>query len=135
MAKLTEKERNQRRKKIQDEALESVAARGQFNFRLEGSDIKRLYELAGKRKIPVSAMVREWVLDRLQTEETNKLPAPLWAKEIVQRLSHTETFAALSLLRSTYAGGDKAVSRKLRDYVRQHCNIETDEELRELFGA
>jgi len=89
MPKLTDKEREQRRRKMQEEALESVAARGQFNFRLEGQYIKRLYELAGRRRQPVSAMVREWVLERLAVEENNKYSVPLWAQELEQRLVHT----------------------------------------------
>jgi len=89
MPKLTDKEREQRRKKLQTEALETVAARGQFNFRLDGEDIKRLYELAGHRQQPVSTMVREWVLERLQMEETGKYPTPPWAQALEQRLTHT----------------------------------------------
>ncbi len=88
MPKLTDKEREQRRKKLQEEALETVAARGQFNFRLDGQDIKRLYELAGYRKLPVSAMVRDWVLERLSIEESSKFSTPLWAQELEQRLIH-----------------------------------------------
>ena len=88
MPKLTDKEREQRRKKVQEEALEAVAARGLFNFRIDGPDIKRLYELAGYRQQPVSAMVREWVLERLAAEENNKISAPLWAQALEDRLIH-----------------------------------------------
>ncbi len=89
MPKLTDKERQLRRKKLQEDALQSVMARGQFNFRLDGEDIKRLYELAGRRQEPVSVMVREWVLERLEKEETSKYSAPLWAQEFEQRLTKT----------------------------------------------
>lgn len=89
MARLSDKEREKRRKKVQEDALESVIARGQFNFRLEGTDIKRLYELAGKRQQAVSSMVRQWVLERLEVEETNKYSIPLWAQDFEQRLTHT----------------------------------------------
>lgn len=97
MAKLTDAEREERRIKLQEEALESVALRGQFNFRLDGRDIKRLYNLAGKRNQPVSTLVREWVLERLQIEETNKCPAPLWAQNIDRRLTHLEKSILTSL--------------------------------------
>jgi predicted HicB family RNase H-like nuclease len=63
------------RKKVQEEALELVAVRGQFNFRLEGKDIKRLYKLAGKQQRPVGTLVREWVLERLKKEESSKYSA------------------------------------------------------------
>jgi hypothetical protein len=59
MPKLTPAELEKRRKQMQEQALESVAASGQFNFRLDGDDIKRLYQLAGNRQKPVSTMVRE----------------------------------------------------------------------------
>ena len=88
MPKLTDKERQKRRKELQENALQSVMARGQFNFRLDGEDIKRLYELAGRRQKPVSVLVRQWVLERLEKEETNKNSTPLWAQEFEERLIH-----------------------------------------------
>lgn len=88
MPRLTDKEREARRKKVQMEALESIASRGQFNFRLNGDDIKRLYELADRRQKPVSAMVREWVLERLVMEEKGKYAAPIWAQELEQRITN-----------------------------------------------
>ena len=88
MAKLTNTEREQRRKKIQEEALQSVVDRGQFNFRLDGKDIQRLHEIAGQRNKPVSSMVREWVLERLEIEENNKYSAPLWVQELEERLTN-----------------------------------------------
>jgi hypothetical protein len=122
MPALTDEQRAQRRVKLQNEALESVAARGQFNFRLDGKDIKRLHALAGKRKKAVTAMVREWVLQRLEIEETAKHLAPPWAKELEQRLSHTEAFVllALSSLGSSSAKHDKQIKSKLRNHMKQH---------------
>ncbi len=69
MVRSTSDEKEKRRQKVRDAALDSIAKRGQFNFRLEGSDIKRLYAHSKKIKRPVSAMVREWALDRLEKEE------------------------------------------------------------------
>lgn len=129
MTKLTDKEREQRRKKIQEEALESVAARGQFNFRLDGSDIKRLYELAGKRQKPVSAMVREWVLERLSVEEKGKYPAPAWAQQLEQRLANSEVLIALAALGSSQAPYSKETRAKIRDQILKHCSAATDDEL------
>lgn len=86
MPKLSDKQREQRRKKLQDEALSAVAARGQFNFRLDGNDIKRLYALSDQRQKPVSAMVREWVLERLVMEENGKYATPPWVQELEQQL-------------------------------------------------
>jgi hypothetical protein len=134
MPRLTDKEREQRRRKLQEEALESVAARGQFNFRLEGKDIKRLYELAGTRKKPVSALVREWVLERLESEEANKCHAPIWAQELDQRLAHIEVLALVALGANQGPDGD-AIRCKLRDHVLQHCRVEGDDELHRLLVA
>lgn len=136
MPRLTDEQRQQRRKKLQEEALESVAARGQFNFRLGGQDIKRLYELAGRRKKPVSALVREWVLERLEMEETDKCPAPPWAQELEQRLTHTEVYVlmALTSLGSGEAHDFEAIRSKLREHIRKHGEIEQDEELRALWA-
>ncbi|MBI4533206.1 MAG: ribbon-helix-helix protein, CopG family [Candidatus Melainabacteria bacterium] len=132
MAKLTDKQRDQRRRRLQDEALESVAARGQFNFRLDGKDIKRLYELAGQRKKPVSAMVREWVLERLEREESNTSAAPTWAQELSQRLTHTEVLLALFTLGSSHGRYDEALRSRIRDYLVRHCDVDNIEELRGL---
>lgn len=86
MPTLNDKERQQRRKKVQAEAIDLIASRGQFNFRLSSADIKRLYELAGRRQKPVSTMVREWVLERLSLEENGKYSTPLWVQGLEQRL-------------------------------------------------
>jgi hypothetical protein len=132
MPKLTNDEREHRRKKLQADALASVAARGQFNFRLNGKEIKRLYQLAGKRQKPVSAMVREWVLERLEIEETNKHLAPVWAQELEQRLAHTEAFVLMALS-SSQGKQNKEIKSKLRDHIKQHWGIEETKELSALF--
>lgn len=132
MPRLTAEEREARRRKVQDEALEAVAARGQFNFRLDGSDIKRLYELAGMRKRPVSAMVREWVLERLELEEGGKTQSPPWVQSLENRLSHTEVLITLLALRAPTNQFDDDIRGKLKEHVMRHCNVEADDELRAL---
>jgi hypothetical protein len=135
MPKLTDEQREQRRQKLQEEALETVAARGQFNFRLDGQDIKRLYQMAGKHHKPVSTMVREWVLERLTVEETSAHQAPLWAQELAQRVSHTESYLLLALTALDMPGqGNKVLRDKLLNHVRAHGNIEMDDELRNLLA-
>jgi len=81
---------DKRRNRVREAALDSIAARGQFNFRLDGADIKRLYSLAKKSKRPVSSMVREWVLDRLEKEEGKKVTSPAWARSMEQRIAELE---------------------------------------------
>jgi hypothetical protein len=135
MPRLTDKQREERRKKLQQEALESVAERGQFNFRLDGQDIKRLYELAGRRQKPVSAMVREWVLERLHEEETSKYPTPPWAQELQHRVAHTEILMALLTLENVRGAKHSAMQNKLREHIVRHCDFTNDQELRDLLST
>lgn len=72
MSKMSPEERQQRRQKVAEEALESVAKTEQFNFRLDAKSIKQLHAVAAKRKIPVGALVRQWVVDALKQEEQNR---------------------------------------------------------------
>lgn len=137
MPKLTDAERERRRKKVQEEALELVATRGQFNFRLDGKDIKRLYKLAGKQERPVSALVREWVLERLEKEESSKYSAPLWAQELEARLTHTELLMLMTLSnpKSASKQHDDAIKSKLREYILRHYDVDKDQELYRLLWA
>jgi hypothetical protein len=69
MSKLSKEEIAARRKRMQEEALRSVAKTEQLNIRINETSITRLYALAVKQSKPVGTMVREWILDRLLTEE------------------------------------------------------------------
>ena len=134
MPRLTDEEREKRRQKVQQEALEAVAARGQFNFRLDAKDIKRLYQLAGSRQRPVSAMVREWVLERLELELSGGEPAvPSWAKHLEQQMNHTETIFLLALCASsTSTPASSQIREKLLQHLKQHGDVDAMQELREL---
>lgn len=134
MPRLTDEEREQRRKKVQQEALEAVATRGQFNFRLDGEDIKRLYELAGSRQKPVSAMVREWVLERLESELSGgQCPAPAWAKLLEKRINHTETIFLLAVCATSASNQTSSPLReKLLQHLNQHGDVDALQEMREL---
>lgn len=133
MPRLTEDEREQRRRKLQQEALDSVAARGQFNFRLDSGDIRRLYQLAGLRQKPVSAMVREWVVERLDKEEvTEAPPAPPWADELDRRMLHMEVLIALVARGHVKGKNQDVYFAKLHEHIQQHCSTESDQQLLEL---
>lgn|GEM_PF-1877149 len=58
-------------KKTQDEARARITKRGVMRFRCTETDILRLNEFAAINSLPVGAMMRKWVLERLD-EETNK---------------------------------------------------------------
>lgn len=67
MSKLTKNQIASRRKRMQEEALKSVAKSEQLNIRIDENSITRLYELAAKRKKAVGAMVREWIVEKIQS--------------------------------------------------------------------
>lgn len=133
MPKLTPKELEIRRKKLQDEALDSVAARGQFNFRLDGTDIKRLYELAGNRQKPVSAMVREWVIERLAAEEANTTAAPVWAQLLQEHLLTTE--ACVITMALSGAQNMEIDPRTRLDLIRKKLSSKQSSDIESLFSS
>ena len=69
MSKLSKTEILARRKRMQEEALKSIAKTEQLNIRIDEDSITRLYTIAGKQGKPVGTMVRQWILDRISTEE------------------------------------------------------------------
>lgn len=133
MPKLTPKELELRRKKLQEDALESVAARGQFNFRLDGTDIKRLYELAGNRQKPVSAMVREWVIERLAEEEANTTDAPAWAQLLQEHLLTTE---ACVITMALSGGQNTEIDPRTRlDLIRKKLSSKQPSDIAAIFSS
>lgn len=68
MAKLSQKQLESRKAEMSARARASVAKTEVMQFRLDAESIQQLYELAVTLKKPVGAMVREWVLERLQAE-------------------------------------------------------------------
>jgi len=69
MSKLSKEEIIARRRKMQEEALRSVAKTEQLNIRIDEESISRLYALSIKQAKPVGTMVREWIMHRLSSEE------------------------------------------------------------------
>jgi hypothetical protein len=100
MTKMSPEERQKRRDKVASEALESVAKSEQFNFRVDADTIKRLYAIAGEQRKPVGALVREWILDRLQQEQASPSPGELM-KELHE--FRRETVACLRALSQNFA--------------------------------
>lgn len=87
MSKLTKEEITARRKRMQEEALKSVAKTEQLNIRIDEASITRLYAHASKQGKAVGTMVREWTIERLQTEEdTNNQPSYATLAETVSNL-------------------------------------------------
>jgi hypothetical protein len=66
-------------------ARKAVVERGLFQFRLDADTYNALLDLAQKQRLPVSAMVRAWVEERLTVELSEGEPsAPLLLSRIEQ---------------------------------------------------
>jgi hypothetical protein len=77
MSKLSESELKARRKRMQQEALKSVAKSEQLNIRMDEDCVIRLYSFAAKAGCPVGTMVREWIVERLKIEESGGQSEPM----------------------------------------------------------
>ncbi len=69
MSKLSKEEIEKRGRRMQQEALKSVAKREQLNIRMDEENIYRLYEFAKLKGKPVGTLVREWIVERLDLEQ------------------------------------------------------------------
>lgn len=69
MSKLSKEEIAARRKRMQEEALKSVAKTEQLNIRIDENSIQDLYSIAALQGKPVGTMVREWIIERLKSEQ------------------------------------------------------------------
>lgn len=59
---------------LKAQARQNIIERGLFQFRCEPETYARLLDLAASRRMPVSTMVREWVEQRLASEEAQAQP-------------------------------------------------------------
>lgn len=85
MAKLNSKELSRAHKELKADARERVAERGLLQFRADPATVKAVLKVADARKMPVGAVLREWVQDRLLVE-TGKQRTP----DLVQRVTLLE---------------------------------------------
>lgn len=68
MAKLNTDELDQAHTKLKADARTRVLERGLLQFRADQETIRSVLEEADKRSVPVGAMLREWIQDRLAVE-------------------------------------------------------------------
>ncbi len=66
---MSKTEREARRAAVGRAASEKVSKSEQLNFRLERASIQALQTLSHSKGVPLGAMIRGWVLERL-TQET-----------------------------------------------------------------
>jgi hypothetical protein len=64
----TKPKRRSDSKRVQQEALKSVAKTEQLNIRMDEANTTRLYEIAKAKRKPVGTMVREWIVEKLDSE-------------------------------------------------------------------
>ncbi|CAN5156937.1 hypothetical protein BH11CYA1_BH11CYA1_07510 [soil metagenome] len=66
---MSSEERARRRTAVGKAASEKIGKSEQLNFRIEEQSINELQEMALRKGVPVGAMVRDWVLERLSIEK------------------------------------------------------------------
>jgi hypothetical protein len=85
MAKLNKKQLEKAHKQLKTDARMRIAERGVLQFRADEETILAVMAAADKANIPVSAMLRQWVQERLQIQKSReKTP------DLVQRVSVLE---------------------------------------------
>jgi predicted DNA binding CopG/RHH family protein len=67
---MSREEREARRAAVGRAAHEKVSKSEQLNFRLESASIRALQAMAFQKGLPLGAMIRDWVLDRLKRESS-----------------------------------------------------------------
>lgn len=68
MAKLTPDELKHAHKELKSDARQRVAERGILQFRADPETVKAVLQAADECNMPVGAMLRQWVQERLQIE-------------------------------------------------------------------
>ncbi|MCC6980880.1 MAG: hypothetical protein IT343_21350 [Candidatus Melainabacteria bacterium] len=69
MSKLNQKELKKAHKDLQIDARQRVAERGVLQFRADKETILAILDAADRRKMPVGALLREWIQDKLVLED------------------------------------------------------------------
>lgn len=85
MAKLSKKQLEKAHKELKEDARQRVAERGILQFRADPETILAVMTEADKAQVPVGALLRQWVHEKLQIEITRKK-----APNLVERVSILE---------------------------------------------
>jgi hypothetical protein len=92
MAKLNRDELDRAHKELKADAKKRVADRGILQFRADAETIMAVMQAADEQELPVGALLRQWVQQRLYLDGAQRK-----APDLVQRVSFLE--AAVSDLR------------------------------------
>ncbi|HEY9785213.1 MAG TPA: hypothetical protein V6D17_07415 [Candidatus Obscuribacterales bacterium] len=79
-----------RMSELEEVALNELARRGMLHFRMDVDDTLRLYKIAARNRKHVDDMIREWVLERLQEEESETTGV-----SVEERLTRIENVLAM----------------------------------------
>jgi DNA-binding transcriptional regulator GbsR (MarR family) len=117
----TQHKNSQQKIDIKD-PLEALIARGTCAFRLDKVTIRRIYELTQLKQTSFSAILRQWVLEGLQREESNDSPKPRWAEKYDLRIQNTELLMLMTLSNAGFAGKkqDRLIRNKIRDHISKY---------------
>jgi predicted DNA binding CopG/RHH family protein len=86
-------ERLRRRQQLQKAAAKDYAKTEQINFRIDEESVNELIDVANAKGQPLGTLIREWVLERLAEEKSDKKPelkhkAPIVLREIFDKLQN-----------------------------------------------
>ncbi len=73
MAKLSKEELEKRMQQTAQTARNKIAQKEHVQFRMEPEKIQRLFEISAKKQQPVSALLRDWVSERIAFEDAMKV--------------------------------------------------------------
>lgn len=85
MAKLNRDELDRAHKDLKSEAKERIAERGILQFRADAETVKAVMQAAEDQQMPVGALLRQWVQERLNVDRASKQ-----VPDLVQRLTLLE---------------------------------------------
>jgi hypothetical protein len=90
MSRLSKKQLEDRMSKLKASARAEVAKTEVMHFRIDAPSIERLYVLAAQKKKPVGALVRQWVLERIELESNPSAEMTVSLFDVNQRLQAIE---------------------------------------------
>ncbi len=85
MAKLNAKQLKDAHVGLQNDARQRIAERGILQFRADSETVLAVMDAADKQNVPVGALLRQWVQEKLQLETAIQK-----APDLIQRVSFLE---------------------------------------------
>jgi hypothetical protein len=96
MARLNAKELDNAHRELKVEARQRIAERGILQFRADPETVKAVLQAADEQNMPVGAILRQWIQEKLILEVSKKK-----APDLVQRVISLE--AAITKLQKKFA--------------------------------